>query len=218
VSERLSILLVDDHPALRRGMRSILEDAFDVVAEAEEPDEAIKKILAHRPDIALIDVHYGTRNMGASIVEAVKKAEPDVTCVAFTVSTSRDDVAAMLGAGVDGYLTKSTKDDDLPRLLTEAADGKNPISPEVAGYMLDIDAVLERETPFDGLTKRERDVVKMIARGYTYRESATLLDIKVKTLETHMSHIFDKLGVASRHELSFMAYESGFVDPSGGDG
>ncbi len=214
MTKKLSIVLVDDHPALRRGMRSILEGAFEVVAEAEEPDEAIKKILAHRPDIALIDVHYGARSMGASIVEAVKRSEPDVTCVAFTVSTSREDVAAMLGAGVDGYLTKSTKDDDLPRLLVEAAEGKNPISPEVAGYMLDIDTVLERETPFDGLTKRERDVVKMIARGYTYRESAMRLDMKVKTLETHMSHIFNKLGVASRHELSFMAYESGFVDPS----
>jgi DNA-binding NarL/FixJ family response regulator len=218
VSERLSILLVDDHPALRRGMRSILEGVFDVVAEAEGPDEAIKKILAHRPDIALIDVHYGTQNMGATIVEAVKKEEPDITCVAFTVSTSRKDVAAMLGAGVDGYLTKSTKDDDLPGLLADAADGKNPISPEVAGYMLDIDVVLERETPFDGLTTREREVVKMIARGYTYRECATQLGMKVKTLETHMSHIFEKLGVASRHELSFMAYESGFVDPSESDG
>jgi DNA-binding NarL/FixJ family response regulator len=217
MTKRPTIILIDDHPAMRRGVRTILEGAFDVVAEAEDPDEAIKKTLAFRPDIALVDVHYGARNMGAKIVREIKKAEPAVTCVAFTVSTSSVDVVEMLRAGVDGYLTKSTKDDELPVLLIDAVEGKTPISPEVAGYMLDIDVVLERVTPLDGLTKREREVVKMIARGYTYRESATRLDMKVKTLETHMSHIFEKLGVASRHELSYLAYETGFVDPSGAE-
>ena len=214
MTEKLSIILVDDHPAMRRGLRSILEDDFDVVAEAEEPKEAVKKILAYRPDIALIDVKYGSDVMGPSIVKTVKDREPDITCVAFTVSTSRDDVGAMLNAGADGYLTKSTPDEDLGQLLEDAANGKSPTSPEVAGFMADIDEVLKKETPFDGLTKREREVVKMIARGYTYRQSSERLGIKVKTLETHMTNIFKKLGFGTRHEMSQEAWKCGFIDPA----
>jgi DNA-binding NarL/FixJ family response regulator len=219
MTERLTIILVDDHPAMRRGIHSSLEDRFDVVAEAEAPDEAIKKILAFRPDIALIDVQYGAHNMGASIVSAVKKAEPDITCVAFTALTSREDVASMFDAGVDGYLTKSTRDEDLADLLNDAVDGTNPISAEVAGFMLAIEHEVERETPHHGLTPKEREVVKMIARGYTYRESATRLGMKVKTFETHMSHIFQKLEVASRHALALWAWQKdGLMGRTNGGG
>jgi len=103
---------------------------------------------------------------------------------------------------------------DLDELLIEAHEGKQPVSPEVAAYILEVDSELEKEaaTPFDGLTPKEREVVQMIARGYTYRESATRLDMKVKTLETHMSNIFRKLGVATRHHLSTLAFKLGFVD------
>lgn len=214
MTETLTVVLVDDHPAMRLGLRGILEESFDVVADAQEPQEAVKKILAYRPDIALIDVHYGTRVLGPSIVKAVKEKEPGITCVAYTVSTSQDDVAAMIYAGADGYLTKAAEIADLDALLIEAHEGKQPVSPEVAAYILEVDAELESEaaTPFDGLTQRERDVVKMIARGYTYRESSTRLGMKVKTLETHMSNIFQKLGVATRHNLSTLAFKHGFVD------
>lgn len=217
MTEALSIVIVDDHPAMRRGLRSILETSFNVVTEAEEPHEAVTKILAYRPDIALIDVQYGTQVMGPSIVKAVKEKEPGITCVAYTQSTTRDDVAAMIYAGADGYLTKATETSNLDALLIEAHEGRQPVSPEVAAYILEVDSELEKEeeTPFDGLTQREREVVKMIARGYTYRESATRLDMKVKTLETHMSNIFQKLGVASRHNLSTLAYKHRFVDLTG---
>jgi len=214
MTDTLSVVLVDDHPAMRLGLRAILEQSFNVLADAQEPQEAVKKILAYRPDIALIDVHYGTRVMGPSIVKAVKEKEPGITCVAYTVSTTQDDVAAMIYAGADGYLTKAAEIGDLDELLIEAHEGKQPVSPEVAAYILEVDSELEKEaaTPFDGLTPKEREVVQMIARGYTYRESATRLDMKVKTLETHMSNIFRKLGVATRHHLSTLAFKLGFVD------
>ena len=149
-------------------------------------------------------------------MSAIKDEAPEVTCVAFTVSTSRADVAALLAAGVDGYLTKSTSGDDLPTLLTDAMSGGRPVSREVASHLLDIDRAAEQLELIGRLTPREREVVSYIARGYTYRESASKMGMKVKTLESHMANIFDKLGVATRAELSFMAYETGIVDPTDG--
>jgi DNA-binding NarL/FixJ family response regulator len=125
-------------------------------------------------------------------------------------------VAALLAAGVDGYLVKSTDADELPRAVVEVMGGGTPVSREVASFMLEIDSIGEQIERIKGLTPREREVVATIARGYTYRETATKLGMKVKTLETHMSHIFEKLGVATRAELSFLAYETGIVDPRDG--
>jgi DNA-binding NarL/FixJ family response regulator len=146
----------------------------------------------------------------------VKDVAPEVKCLAFTVSTTRSDVATLLAAGVDGYITKSTPGGELPSAVYDVLGGGTPISREVAGYLLDIDAAAAQISLIDRLTPREREVVLHIARGYTYRESAAKLGMKVKTLETHMSHIFEKLGVATRAELSFLAYETGMVDPSEG--
>ncbi len=116
------------------------------------------------------------------------------------MSTSRLDVVTLMNAGVDGYLTKSTHSEDLVDLLESALAGNKPVSKEVAGYLLDIDDEIDTGTGIERLTPREREVVNLIARGYTYRETAATLEISVKTLETHMSHIFEKLGIASRDE------------------
>ncbi|MFC2153317.1 response regulator [Actinomycetota bacterium] len=210
-----TVFLVDDHPAVRAGTRSFLGD-FDIVGEADNATDAVTGILATRPDVALIDVHLDVPQGGAQVVAAVKEAAPEVKCVAFTVSTSRADVAALLAAGVDGYLVKSTDAEELPRAVVEVMDGGTPVSREVASFMLEIDSIGEQIERLKGLTPREREVVTSIAKGYTYRETAAKLGMKVKTLETHMSHIFEKLGVATRAELSFLAYETGIVDPRDG--
>ena len=211
----VSIFLVDDHDTVRAGTRSFLSE-FDIVGEADNTTEAITGILETRPDVALIDVHMEIPKGGAEVVTAVKDVAPEIKCLAFTVSTSRSDVATLLAAGVDGYITKSTPGHELPSVIYDVLDGGTPISREVASYLLDIDAAAEQISLIDRLTPRERDVVLHIARGYTYRESAAKLGMKVKTLESHMSHIFEKLGVATRAELSFLAYETGMVDPSDG--
>jgi DNA-binding NarL/FixJ family response regulator len=207
-----SVYLVDDHPAVLAGTRVFLGE-FDIVGEANTAAGAIAGILSTRPDVAFIDVHLDVPQGGAQVVAAVKEVAPEVKCLAFTVSTSRADVAALLAAGVDGYLVKSTSAKDLSRAVTEVMNDGTPVSREVASYILEIDAIAEEIEKINGLTPREREVVTSIARGYTYRESAAKLGMKVKTLETHMSHIFEKLGVATRAELSFLAYETGFVDP-----
>jgi DNA-binding NarL/FixJ family response regulator len=99
-----------------------------------------------------------------------------------------------------------------PDLIDQAADGQKPVSADVAAFMLDIDEDIEAGTPIQRLTPREREVVNLIARGYSYRETAARLSISVKTLENHMGHIFEKLSVASRHELAALVYEEGLVD------
>jgi DNA-binding NarL/FixJ family response regulator len=198
---RPRLLLVDDHDVVRVGTRALLDERFDVVGEADNVDSAIELAIEREPDIVLLDVRLPGGG-GPAVVAAVRKTQPGMCIVAFTVSTSRLDVVTMMNAGVDGYLTKSTHSEDLADLLESALAGNKPVSKEVAGYLLDIDDEIDTGTGIERLTPREREVVNLIARGYTYRETAGRLDIKVKTLETHMGHIFNKLGIASRYELT----------------
>ena len=116
-------------------------------------------------------------------------------------------------AGVDGYVVKKTDGFELEEQIDQALAGGRPVSRYVANYLLQIDDVAASSSELETLTDKERAVVTLIARGFKYRETAKELDISVKTLETHMKHIFDKLGVASRHELTRLAFETGFVDP-----
>jgi DNA-binding NarL/FixJ family response regulator len=210
-----SVFLVDDHDIARAGTRALL-GGFDIVGEAANAADAIAGILDSKPDVALIDVHMEERRDGAKVVQAVKEFDPSIKCVALSVSQSRGDVAALFAAGVDGYLTKRISQDELSAALQEAIAGGNPVSPDVAQYILEIDDINSRLELIDRLTPREREVVMLIAQGYTYRQVASKLGMKVKTLETHMSHIFQKLGVATRAEVSFLAYETDLVDPRRG--
>ncbi|MEN8113194.1 MAG: response regulator transcription factor [Actinomycetota bacterium] len=212
MSDRLRVFLVDDHDVARAGARHYLQDRFDIVGEADNAIDAIEMIRDREPDIVLLDVRLPGGG-GASVVEPVHAHLPSVRFLAFTVSAEREDVLRLLEAGVDGYVTKATFGPDLPDLIEAAAAGQRPVSPDVAGYLLDIDERITEAAGIEKLTPREREVVNLIARGYSYRETAGRMDISVKTLETHMHHIFEKLGIASRHELSRLAYDTGFVRP-----
>jgi DNA-binding NarL/FixJ family response regulator len=212
MNERLRIFLVDDHDVARAGARHYLEEHFDIVGEADNAIDAAEMIGARKPDLVLLDVRLPGGG-GAYVVEQVRRTDPTIRFLAFTVSAERHDVLRLLQAGVDGYVTKATFGPDLPDLIEAAAAGQRPVSADVAGYLLDIDEDIIEAAGIEKLTPRERDVVNLIARGYTYRETAARMEISVKTLETHMRHIFDKLGVASRHELSRLAYNTGFVRP-----
>ena len=198
---RARLLLVDDHDVVRVGTRALLDERFDIVGEADNVDSAIELAIEREPDILLLDVRLPGGG-GAAVIGEIRKTRQAVCVVAFTVSTSRLDVLTLMNAGVDGYLTKTTHSEDLADLLESALAGRKPVSKEVAGYLLDIDDEIDTGTGIERLTPREREVVNLIARGYTYRETARRLEISVKTLETHMSNIFNKLGIASRHELA----------------
>ena len=212
MTARLRVFLVDDHDVARAGARHYLEDRFDIIGEADNAIDAAEMISSRKPDLVLLDVRLPGGG-GSYVVEQVRRSDPSVRFLAFTVSAERHDVLRLLQAGVDGYVTKATFGPDLPDLVEAAASGQRPVSADVAGYLLDIDEDIIEAAGIEKLTPRERDVVNLIARGYTYRETAARMEISVKTLETHMRHIFDKLGVASRHELSRLAYDTGFVRP-----
>lgn len=206
------IFLVEDHPLMLYGIQKYLEERYDLVGSAAEVQPAIDMIVDRNPDLVLLDVRIPGGG-GALVVETVKKKLPDIKFLAFTVSTNADDVRRLFKAGVDGYVVKKTDGFELEDQIDLALAGGRPVSRYVANYLLEIDDVAAATSELDALTPKEREVVTLIARGFKYRETAEELDISVKTLETHMKHIFDKLGIASRHELTKIAFETGFVEP-----
>lgn len=205
------IFVVEDEALSRAGVHHYLGDDFDIVGEADSVSDAVTKIRDLVPDLVLLDLRI-KEGTGSDVIEQVRETHAGIKFLALTVSTSRLDVLRLLSVGVDGYLTKGVIGADLPDRVTEALNGGRPISKQVAGYALDINENISEESDIDRLTKRQLEVTHLIARGYTYREAAGTLGISVKTLEKHMHSIFDKLGVASRHELSALAYESGLFD------
>lgn len=207
---------MDDHDIVRAGLRATLEPSFDIVGEAGDVDSAVIGILQTQPDVVLLDVKLPGGG-GRRVIERVRQAVGNVKFMALTVASSREDVAQMMQAGVDGYITKATlTEDDVADLVLQTAVGRKPVSPDVAGYLLDIDEAIANDAPINRLTPKEREVVNLIARGYTYREASERLFITVKTLEKHMGSIFGKLSVASRHELAALAFEEGYLAPGEG--
>jgi DNA-binding NarL/FixJ family response regulator len=211
-SIRPRIFLVEDHPLMLFGIQKYLEERYELVGSATEVQPAIEMILDRNPELVLLDVRIPGGG-GAAVVEAVKKRSPDVKFLAFTVSTKAEDVRRLFKAGVDGYVVKKTDGFELEEQIELVLAGGRPVSRYVANYLLQIDDVAASTSELESLTEKERAVMTLIARGFKYRETAEELEISVKTLETHMKHIFDKLGVASRHELTRLAFETGFVDP-----
>lgn len=206
------VFVVEDHPIVLRGIASLIDQRFDLVGSADEVGSAVEIISEREPDLVLLDVHIPGGG-GAAVIEAVRRTNSSVKFLVLTVSTSREDVARMFDAGVDGYIVKSSDEHLLLDAIDDVLEGGRPVSQEVAGYLLDIDENIVEAAGIERLTPREREVTTLIARGYTYRETAHRLEVSVKTLENHMAHIFAKLGLASRHELTRLAYETGFLRP-----
>lgn len=194
------------------GIQRALEDRYDLVGSASEAGVAVEMILEREPDLVLLDVRFEGGG-GAAVIEGVKRQNDTVRFLAYTVSTSADDVIRMFRVGVDGYVVKKADGLELADNIEQVLAGGRPVSRYVANYLMQIDDVAAENSELEGLTPKEREVMTLIARGYRYREVADELGMSVKTLETHMKHIFDKLGVASRHEVTRIAFSTGFVEP-----
>ncbi|MGH8892124.1 MAG: response regulator [Actinomycetes bacterium] len=199
------VVLVDDHRMFRSGVRTELGDAVQVVGEAEDADQAVEVITATRPDVVLLDVHLpggGGRQVLASLVPAM----PDVRFLALSVSDAPEDVISVIRAGARGYVTKSITGPELAKAVRRVADGDAVFSPRLAGFVLDAFAattdVATVDEDLDRLSQREREVLRLIARGYTYKEVGKALFISVKTVETHVSAVLRKLQLSNRHELT----------------
>ncbi|MGH8923390.1 MAG: response regulator [Acidimicrobiia bacterium] len=206
------VFIVEDHDIVRLGIEKLLEGRFALVGSADDVPNAVELIRERNPDVVLLDVSLPGGG-GVVVIEALRRTHQHVKFLAFTVSTSRQDVLRLMRAGASGYVVKTTDRHELIDLIEQVLAGGIPISPEVAGYLLDIDDDAQTNQSFGLLTNREREVATYIARGWTYREIAKALGISVKTIESHVRHTFEKLGVSSRHELAEAAFGSGFVQP-----
>ncbi|HEX2498693.1 MAG TPA: response regulator transcription factor [Actinomycetes bacterium] len=201
----LRVVLVDDHRMFRTGVRAELGDAVEIVGEAADVESAVAIITATRPDVVLLDVHLPGGG-GRAVLDLLATRMPEVKFLALSVSDAAEDVIGVIRAGARGYVTKTITGPELIGALTRVADGDAVFSPRLAGFVLDAFAN-SPDTPsvdedLDRLTQREREVLRLIARGYTYREVAAELFISVKTVETHVSAVLRKLQLSNRHELS----------------
>jgi DNA-binding NarL/FixJ family response regulator len=210
VSTRLRrVFVVDDHSLVRSGVRSELAGRVEVVGEAADVDSATAGIVASAPEVVLLDVHLPGGG-GAEVIRRVLASRPDVRFLALSVSDAPEDVIAVIRAGARGYLTKSVSGPELAEAVERVAGGDAVFSPRLAGFVLDAfaGAVLVAADPeLDQLTPREREVLRLIARGYAYKEVARRLSLSVKTVETHVSSVLRKLQLSSRHELTRWATE-----------
>jgi len=216
------VFVVDDHPLVRSGVRSELEGRVDVVGTAGDVDEAMAGITAARPDVVLVDVHMPGGG-GAELIRRVltaaeqrhsETAAPVPRFLALSVSDAAEDVIAVIRAGARGYLTKTVSGAELAEAIGRVAAGDAVFSPRLAGFVLDAFAgslPLPSDPELDQLTARERDVLRLIARGYAYKEVARRLNLSVKTVETHVSSVLRKLQLSSRHELTRWATERRLV-------
>ena len=203
----MKVFLVDDHTLFRAGVRSEIGGAVDVVGEAGTVDDAVPAILTAEPDVVVVDVHLPGGG-GRAIIEAVRRDRPDITFLALSVSDAAEDVVAVIRAGARGYVTKTIGADELVDAIHRVHAGDAVFSPRLAGFVLDAfsGALPAPSDPeLDLLTAREQDVMRLIARGYTYKEVAARLYLSVKTIETHVSAVLRKLQLSNRHELTAWA-------------
>ena len=208
------VVIVDDHGLFRAGVRSELGDQVEVVGEADDVQPAIAVIGAHLPDVVLLDVHLPGGG-GQLVVSALKAEHPQVRFLALSASDAPEDVIAVIRAGARGYVTKTISGTDLADAVRRVAAGDAVFSPRLAGFVLDAfaalppadQAPLSFDPELDQLTAREREVLRLIARGYTYKEIARELTISIRTVETHVSSVLHKLQLSTRHQLTRWAAE-----------
>lgn len=215
----IRLVLVDDHRMFRSGVRSELSEwgeGFVIEGEGADVEEAAAAIMKVRPDVVLLDVHLpgGNGRGGVDVIEACRgvttEAGEPVRFLALSVSDAAEDVIGVIRAGARGYVTKSISPSDLAAAVRRVADGDAVFGPRLAGFVLDafgavVGEVAEADEELNRLSAREREVMRLIARGYQYKEVAKELFISVKTVETHVSKVLRKLQLSNRHQLTAWA-------------
>jgi len=207
------VVIVDDHRLFRSGVRAELGDSVEVVGEADDVATAVAVISRTAPDVVLLDVHLPGGG-GVEVLRQLLPALPDVRFLAVSVSDAADDVIGTIRAGARGYVTKTISGVELAAAVNRVADGDAVFSPRLAGFVLDAFAATDApsiDPELDALTAREREVLRLIARGYAYKEIAKELFISVKTVETHVSSVLRKLQLSNRHELTRWATDRRLV-------
>jgi len=202
------VVLVDDHELFRAGVRGEIAVSVDVVGEAGSVAEAVPLIRELDPDVVLLDVHLPDGG-GEGVIAAVAQERPAVKFLALSVSDSAEDVIGVIRAGARGYVTKTISGADLGDAIERVAQGDAVFSPRLAGFVLDAfrGGETAADPELDQLTAREREVLQLIARGYSYKEIAGRLHLSARTVESHVSSVLRKLQLSSRHEITRWAAE-----------
>lgn len=210
----ITVVIVDDHSIFRSGLRADLDERLRVTAEAQDVDGAVQAILRTRPEVVLLDVHLpgGAGGGGAEVLRRTVGESTGTRFLALSVSDAAEDVVGVIRAGARGYLTKGSSGRQVSDAVVAVAGGDAVFSPKLAGFVLDAFGATageqaESTDELDRLSAREREVMRLIARGYAYKEVAAELFISVKTVETHVSAVLRKLQLSSRHELTAWALE-----------
>jgi DNA-binding NarL/FixJ family response regulator len=217
-TRRPRIFLVDDHAMFRSGVRAELGEAVEVIGEADEVEAAIELINERVPDVVLLDVHLPGGG-GQAVLRGVTPHHPEVQFLALSVSDAPEDVIAVIRSGARGYVTKTISGDELLHAVYRVGAGDAVFSPRLAGFVLDAfagagagaGAPPSLDPELDQLSPREREVLRLIARGYTYKEVARDLTISAKTVESHVSSVLRKLQLSTRHELAKWATDRRLV-------
>ncbi|WP_460744052.1 response regulator [Mariniluteicoccus endophyticus] len=213
-TKRLRVVVVDDHAMFRAGVKHEIGRVVDVVGEGEDVDTAVRAIAEVKPDVVLLDVHMPGGG-GVEVLKQVHAKDPEVRFLALSVSDAAEDVIGVIRAGARGYVTKSISSEELIDAIRRVSEGDAVFSPRLAGFVLDafsgaID-VASVDEDLDKLSNREREVLRLIARGYSYKEIARELFISIKTVETHVSSVLRKLQLSNRHQLTRWATDRKLV-------
>jgi DNA-binding NarL/FixJ family response regulator len=200
MADPIRVVIVDDHQMFRSGVRAELGTAVDVVGEAGDVEEAVAVIEATKPDVVLLDVHLNAGGGGTEVLKRV--TVPGTRFLALSVSDAAEDVIGVVRAGARGYVTKTISGRELAAAIERVAGGDAVFSPRLAGFVLDAFTGAAPDPELDSLTAREREVLRLIARGYAYKEIARELVISIKTVESHVSSVLRKLQLSSSRELS----------------
>ena len=211
VGESIRVLVVDDHPVWRDGLRADLEreGGAEVVAEASDGGEAIEAARSSMPDVVVMDLNLPTVP-GVEAIRQIAEESPHVRVLVLSASGEEADVLEAIKAGATGYLLKSSTSAEVADAVRKTAIGEPVFTPSLAGLVLDEFRRLSSRDPEEpSITARENEILKLVAKGYTYREIAEKLFISVKTVQNHVQNILTKLQLHRRYELMRYAIRRG---------
>ncbi len=210
--KKIKVLLVDDHPVVRKGLWSCLgnRENLKIVGEAADGEEALQKVRELAPDVVLMDINM-PRMDGLAVAEALRRDEPKVKVLILSMYSNRDYVLRIIRAGAGGYVLKDAPPDDLARAIEAVHRGEAFFSPPVARIALSQVSGGDKTGPLAKITSRERDVLVLIAEGRSNKQVATRLGIGVRTIETHRERIMQKLNIHSVAGLTKFALANGLI-------
>jgi len=203
----IRLLIADDHAVVREGLERLVAtfDGVELVGAAANGQEAVDRCRDAQPDVVLMDIEMPVLN-GIAATRAIAAAQPDVAVVVLTSFSDRDQILQALDAGAVGYLLKDAEPDEIAKAVRAAARGEAPLDPRAGRALL---SARGSSSPLDGLSEREREVLRLVARGLPNKLIARELSISEKTVKTHLTSVFRTIGVTDRTQAALWAERNG---------